>query len=165
MLWEEMMQTMFAEIDLTTLWSVLKEWGLWITIASVLTSLIGMGIVTKVIIGLPTDYFLEQGRRKPLADHPVLAVVLLVLRNLAGLLFFLAGIAMNVLPGPGLLTMVLGLSMMNFPGRHRLINWLLSLKQVRKSLNWIRKKAHQPSFEFIGDSTSGADAALNDTAN
>ena len=65
-----------------------------------------------------------------------------------GLVLFICGLAMLVLPGQGLITMLIGLSLIPFPGKHKLENKLLARKSVRSSLNWIRIKAKKPPFIF-----------------
>lgn len=70
------------------------------------------------------------------------------LKILFGICLLLAGIAMLVLPGQGLITIVVGLSLLPFPGKDALEQKLLSLKSVQSSLNWIRKKANKAPFVF-----------------
>ncbi len=59
----------------------------------------------------------------------------------------LAGIAMLVLPGQGVLTIVVGLVLMNFPGKYRLERWMATRRPIWKSLNWLRRKARRPELE------------------
>ena len=40
-------------------------------------------------------------------------------KNLLGVFFVLIGIAMLVLPGQGILTIIAGMMLLDFPGRHR----------------------------------------------
>ena len=65
-----------------------------------------------------------------------------------GMMLLLAGIAMLVLPGQGIITILVGLSLIPFPGKRRLELFLLSRKTVRSSLNWIRIKANKDPFIF-----------------
>jgi len=97
-----------------------------------------------VIAQLPTDYFkrkhIETGSLGPLR------VALLILRNGFGVLFILIGIVMMVTPGPGLVAMILGLSICEFPGKHDLLMRLAGQPNVFASLNWLRHKANKPAF-------------------
>jgi UPF0716 family protein affecting phage T7 exclusion len=63
-----------------------------------------------------------------------------VLKNLIGAVLLVGGIAMLVLPGQGLLTMLLGLSLINFPGKFWLERKLIQRRAVHRSVNWIRRK-------------------------
>ena len=44
---------------------------------------------------------------------------------------------MLVAPGQGLLTMVVGLLLVDFPGKYRLERWLVTRQQVWRSINWL----------------------------
>lgn len=121
----------------------------WIFIDSVALSFLTPLAVGWAIVQLPTDYFTRK-KRRPLSvweEHPVLRPLYLVGKNLLGFILILAGIAMLVLPGQGLLTIVIGIILMNFPGKFRLERWLATRPPVWKSLNWLRKKAKRPPLE------------------
>ena len=72
----------------------------------------------------------------------------LVLRNAVGWVFVVAGIAMLVLPGQGLLSILAGLVLIDFPGKHRLERRLLGSPGVRRAMNWLRRRAGKPPFDF-----------------
>ena len=63
-------------------------------------------------------------------------------------LFILAGIAMCVLPGQGILTIFLGISLADLPYKRKIEYWILSFKKVQNGLNWIRRKANKPPLQF-----------------
>jgi hypothetical protein len=66
---------------------------------------------------------------------------LLVGRNVLGYVFIVVGTAMLVLPGPGILTIVVGIILLNFPGKYRLERWMVELRPVLRSINWLRQRA------------------------
>ena len=87
-----------------------------ITIVSVVMFFGTILLIPVIIIRLPVDYFLHDEEHVWMAEyHPVLRYIGLVIKNTVGLIFLLAGIAMLVLPGQGLLTMVIGVSLLDFP--------------------------------------------------
>jgi hypothetical protein len=55
-----------------------------------------------------------------------------------------------VLPGQGILTMLAGIALIDFPGRHRVVQWMVAREPVMKALNWVRRRAKQPEFERVG---------------
>jgi hypothetical protein len=61
-----------------------------------------------------------------------------------------AGLVMLVVPGQGLLTLAVGLMLMDFPGKFRLERWLATRGPVWRSLNWLRKRARRPPLERPG---------------
>ena len=102
-------------------------------------------IVPWIVVRLPADYF-DRARRRPPhwgRVHPVLHVLLVILKNLAGFVVLLMGVAMLVLPGQGMLTILIGLLMLDFPGKFRAERWLVSRRPVLRSINWLRRKRHK----------------------
>ena len=71
----------------------------------------------------------------------------LIAKNILGFVLIIAGIAMLVLPGQGLLTIVVGVVLMNFPGKFRLERWLAMRAPIWRSLNWLRRKARRPELQ------------------
>lgn len=67
---------------------------------------------------------------------------------LLGLCLVIAGLLMLVLPGQGIITIVIGLSLLPFPGKDKLAHRLLAKKSVRRTLNWLRIKANKAPFIF-----------------
>ncbi len=52
---------------------------------------------------------------------------------------------MLVTPGQGIVTLLIGLLLMNFPGKYRVERWLVLQPGVLRGLNWLRqKRGHQP---------------------
>lgn len=108
---------------------------------SVLSFLGTLVLVPIFVVNIPEDYFSNPQRNKRHHENVVLHYILLGLKNVLGFVFVLAGIAMLVLPGQGLLTLLIGLIIMDFPGKYRLERWLISRSAMLKTLNWIRVKS------------------------
>jgi hypothetical protein len=92
-----------------------------------------------VTLALPPDYFV---RARPSGARPKAPVrlALQVLRNLIGGLVLLAGLVMAVplVPGPGVLFMLIGVGLVDFPGKRALELKLLRQRHVLLSVNRIR---------------------------
>lgn len=119
---------------------------------SVVTFVATLIIVPFVLVRLPSDYFIRD-QRVPVVSptrQPVIRVTLLVAKNLLGAVLLLGGIAMLVLPGQGLLTMLLGLSLIDFPGKFWLERKLVRRRAVHKAINWIRRKGGKGPIEVPG---------------
>lgn len=113
-------------------------------------ALIATAIAVPLIVArLPPDYFLatQRSKRNDYAKRSALKTFLAVLRNLVGVILALLGLVMLVTPGQGLLTLMAGLLLMNFPGKYRLERWLVLRPGILRGLNWLRKRRHQPPFE------------------
>ncbi len=125
----------------------LADWGGWIVGCSTLMFFVSLWFVSWLVIRLPCDYFLTHsiGSRHP--NHFV-HYLWLLLRNVIGSALIATGLAMLVLPGQGVITILVGLSFMSFPGKRRILNWILERKSIRKTINWIRRKARKPPLIF-----------------
>ena len=112
-------------------------------IISILTFVGTLIAVPMLVVRIPHDYFAHRGRHRRPWSHlnPVLQASLIVLKNALGLILVSAGIFMLVLPGQGILTILIGMTLLNFPGKFRLERWLVSRPAVFRSINWLRKRA------------------------
>ena len=103
--------------------------------------------VPLMVVRIPSDYFTPEGRAAARrADrHPVLHLLITIGKNVLGYAFIALGILMLVLPGQGVLTILAGVVLVDFPGKHRLLDWLVRRPAVLKSMNWIReRRGHEP---------------------
>lgn len=115
----------------------------WIGIGSMVTFVGTLIVIPMLVVRMPADY-LEEKRDAGCRDGapaPVWRLPYLIVKNVVGALLVLAGIAMLFLPGQGVITIVIGLSLVNFPGRKRLVRYLLRRPGVLKTMNWLRAKA------------------------
>lgn len=118
-----------------------------LTIFSVFMFVGSLLFVPWLVGRLPRDYFLY--RRSSFREiHPVAALILAVVRNVIGIVLLAAGVAMLVLPGQGLLTLLIGLSLTDFPGKHKLVDLCVQQPRVQRLLNWIRRKEGRDEFVF-----------------
>lgn len=111
----------------------------------------GSLVAVPWLIGcLPADYFLTHWKQvdERRRQHPLAQVLVPLLRNLLGAVLLLAGVAMLVLPGQGLLTMVIGLCVMDFPGKRKALGWMVEKRVTQQGLNWIRQKRGKEAFVF-----------------
>jgi hypothetical protein len=101
-------------------------------------------IVPWVIVRIPADYFvhLERSDARSGKKHHALRVASVVGKNLLGLMLFLIGIlmAMPLVPGPGIFTVLLGLALLDIPGKRRLERWIVARPKVFSALNKLRTK-------------------------
>jgi len=128
----------------------------WLGVISALMFVGSLLAVPWFVVHIPTDYFVRRqhfvNRWRP--RHPLLRVLLLTLKNLGGVVLVLAGVAMLVLPGQGILTILIGLMFLDFPGKLRLERRLAAQPAVTRAINWMRAKAHRPPLELPQTDTS-----------
>lgn len=121
----------------------------WVVVAAAIMFVATLVLVPMILIRLPRDYFNRPHRDRKLdvTGHPAVRLGFVIVKNLFGAIFVLLGIAMLVLPGQGLLTIVVGLMLLDFPGKYEVELWALRRRSVRRAINWIRAKAHRPPLD------------------
>ncbi len=105
-------------------------------------------IIAWIAVRLPVDYFVGEERPDVMGQklNPLLYWGFRIVKNIIGVILIIAGIAMLVLPGQGILTILIGVSLVQFPGKYQLERWLISQPAVLGSINWIRRKANVPEL-------------------
>lgn len=78
-------------------------------------------------------------------------------KNLAGLVLLLVGLIMLITPGQGLLTCLMGVLLLDFPGKRRLELWLVQRRAVARSIAWLRQRAGVPPLCLPESGGSGGD--------
>jgi len=128
----------------------LSQWQpvlLWASGFSLLAGVLTLLAVPWLVTRLPSDYF-TQPRREVWHfdnDRPLITFVIILIKNLVGLVLAILGLIMLVTPGQGLLTLLVGMMLMNFPGKYQLERWLVSRPGVMRGLNWLRRRSgHSP---------------------
>jgi hypothetical protein len=105
-----------------------------------------------ILIRLPTDFFDIRVPRPWMEDHhPVLRVIGHLVKNLVGVIFLFAGFLMLFLPGQGILTMLIGISMLDFPGKRKLEARMIGQPAVLGAINSMRQKFGKPPLVVAPD--------------
>jgi ABC-type Fe3+ transport system permease subunit len=95
---------------------------------------------------LPQDYFIRlESQSSPF--------FLRWMRNIIGVLFIFAGLLMVVLPGQGLLTLLIGLCLIESPLRKGLIKKLTQSQSFRHKINTLRRTLGSSPFIWHEDGT------------
>ena len=132
-------------------WLHVHEAALWWMGAVSLATFVGTLIVIPfLVIRIPADYF-TRGKGHAARDHgqsAVRHVLGLLLRYLQSSGFIGAGLVMLVLPGQGIITILIGLMLMNFPGKHALERRIVQQPAVFRTINWMRERVDQPGLEL-----------------
>ncbi len=130
----------------TELLGIIREHGQLLVVASIASLLVALLTLPLFVARIPPDYFSHPHRHRlsAQAGHPLVLLFLAAVKNLLGALFLLAGLVMLFTPGQGLLTMLVGLMLMNYPGKYRLERWLVTRPRVLQALNWIRARTGHP---------------------
>jgi len=123
-----------------TLTRVLFAGGLFV--GSVVLSLVIVGIV---MVKIPENYFSSHYQHDFLPNSSWMTRWgAVVAKNIAGLVLVIAGIIMLVGPGQGILTILIGLILMDIPGKRPLEARLIKRPVILAAVNNFRAKYQKP---------------------
>ena len=109
--------------------------------------LVTTGIGVGMVIWIPPDHFTSQ-RPEPVfrSGHPLWRWTVVLFKNVLGLVLFVLGVimALPLVPGPGLVFMLLGLSVLDFPGKRKAERRLLAIPGVTGFINQVRARFGRP---------------------
>jgi hypothetical protein len=121
-------------------------WALGLAVGSLVLVVV---LLPWFVLQLPVDYFVAS-RQALRAERTVVGWTWRILRNVLGLFFVLAGGAMLLLPGQGLLTILIGLLLLEFPGKRALERRLVARPGIKGFLDRIRARHGVPPLEVDG---------------
>lgn len=112
---------------------------------------VNLGIVSLILVKLPADHFSKTRKTKFWAGpRPAIHAAKVIGKNIAGVLLVALGIVLSLpgVPGQGLLTVLLGIMLLDFPGRHRLEQKLLSKPSIVNTINRLRDRFGKPPLQL-----------------
>jgi hypothetical protein len=114
----------------------------WVVVVWIGTVTLSMLIVAAVVLRLPPTYFCDEAKPALRADQPASKLIRRMARNGLGVVLVLAGVLLSVpgVPGQGAMTILVGLLLIDFPGRSRLERALLRRPSVLPALNRLRTR-------------------------
>lgn len=130
----------------------LSSWNwpqiLWGVLIFVVTTAASLALTAWILIRLPRDYFHSSHSREFWTDKPrAVRWAGLVAKNVGGLVLVVVGVIMSLpgVPGQGLLTILLGIVLMDIPGKRPLESRLLRIPVVLEGINTLRAQfGHEP---------------------
>jgi hypothetical protein len=122
-------------------------------ILSLGSALGSLWLARTVILRLPADYFVGEPTRSKSGR------LAWVGRNVAGFLLIVLGLVLSIpgVPGQGVLTMAIGLIILDVPGKHALERRFIGHPRVLAALNKIRDRAGCAPFAEPERSVHAAD--------
>jgi hypothetical protein len=121
----------------TVLWAA----GVWVA-----TTAVTFVVVAAVVATLPVTYFRDEAARSATRGRPAWWIAARIARNVAGVVLIVVGAALSIpgVPGQGLLTLLAGLVLVDFPGRHRAARAIARWRGVLPAMNRLRAFFGQP---------------------
>ncbi len=136
-----------------------QPWVLWLLTPPVITTLVLGSVLLFVasviavpwfIVRVPPDHFTRPWQRGLWFVRLRLwqRVAILLAKNLAGMVLVVVGLAMLVLPGQGLITILAGSILLDLPGKRRLERRVLGWPPLFNTLNRLRQRAGKAPLEL-----------------
>ena len=124
-----------ARLGLT--WTTLA-WG---ALLFVLTAAGSLALATAILVRLPADYFAEGSAVLGSGGLPAR-----VAKNALGVVLVVVGVVLAIpgVPGQGLLTILLGVMLLDFPGKRRLERRFVGLPRVHRAVDDLRARFGSP---------------------
>ena len=123
-----------------------------VTVASAIGFIGSLIAIPLILVRLPADYFDTRTPRHWMKDHhPMLRLSGLVVKNVVGIVFLLTGFALLFLPGQGLLTMLIGVSLMDFPRKREIEAKMVGQPTLLGVINAMRRKYGKPPLTLAPD--------------
>jgi hypothetical protein len=115
-----------------------------LAIASVVMLTVTIVAAPWAVSRLPSNYLLHRLERH--SNQSIWYNMISITRAILGLLVVLLGLIMLITPGPGVVMLLLGISIAEFPGKNRLLVYLATRPNVLASLNWMRRRHGKAPF-------------------
>lgn len=126
---------------LELLYQALLPWLPLLSLIGLVMALTSTIALPWLLLRIPADYFVTPS--KPRLTRSPLHWLIWLLRNIVALVLLTAGLLMLVLPGQGLLTILIAIGASTFPGKYRLERAIMRRQAVFKAANWVRARYHR----------------------
>lgn len=107
------------------------------------TFAISLAVVSYILVKIPAEYFRADHPRELWTErHAAVRFVGVFLKNLLGVILVALGVVMSIpgVPGQGILTILLGIMLLDFPGKRTLEYKLVRRPHVFKTINKLRHR-------------------------
>ena len=103
---------------------------------------VSTGLAVWMIVRLPVDYFVRDRQQESKGRSRVTRWLTFLLRNILGLALIAIGILLSLpgVPGQGLLTILMGIMISDFPGKQRLERRIIGRPTVLHAINRLRER-------------------------
>jgi len=122
---------------------------LWLTIGSIMGFIGSLIVIPWILIQIPSDYFSYSKRKKhQWGSYPsIIRLVFLLVKNILGVIFIISGIIMIFIPGQGIITIIIGIILTDFPYKYKIERWIINRPAILKYINKLRAKAKKDPIE------------------
>ena len=120
----------------------------WAGIVSVFLFFLSLFLLRYVILRLPEDYFITASSISKSHPKSPQKIIVRVAKNAVGFLLTICGIILLFTPGQGMITILIGLCLIDLAIVNQFKKKIINNSKVQKALNWIRIKKSVKPFNF-----------------
>lgn len=119
---------------------------IWMVVGGLAFSLLGGLVASIIVVKLPKDYFTRP--KKKHQGKGFWSDALWVGKNVLGIVLILGGIVLMMpgIPGPGVVVILLGLTITDIPGKQKLLLKIVRHPKVMRSMNKLRHRFGRPDL-------------------
>ena len=110
---------------------------------TIVITLATFATISMLLISLPSDYFTRKKHGSRI-KNPILRLFLYFLKNVCGIVFLGVGFILLFMPGPGVLSLLVGVILCEFPGKKRIERKIIERPLVLSTINRIRARYNRP---------------------
>ena len=131
---------------LSEFWASLTFWKITAAVAVFLATLLASALIVGiVIVKIPENYFSSHYQEDFLPNASWLTRWGVVIgKNILGVILIIAGIIMLIGPGQGILTILIGLIMVDIPGKRPIEAKIIQRPTILAAVNSLRARYHKP---------------------
>lgn len=121
--------------------------ALWAGLIFLVTLVGSLVVVSFVLVKLPPTYFQLSHTRDFWVDrHPIMRWSGIIIKNILGFALVCLGVVLSLpgVPGQGVLTILLGVMLLDFPGKRRLEQKIVGRPKVLRAINNLRARFGRP---------------------
>lgn len=134
--------------NITEYLTSITGWMSYVAIASLIFFIVSLIFIPKFIASIPSNYFIIKSSTPKTSTYSLGRLFVSIFRNIIGIFLIFCGVVMLITPGQGLLTILAGVFILDFPGKFKLELYLIKKPSVLKTLNWIRHKQNVPDLQI-----------------
>jgi hypothetical protein len=104
-------------------------------------------VISFVMIKIPANYFHSDFEHHLMSDRNMfLRWTVIVCKNILGIFLILLGIVLSLpgVPGPGVLTVLIGLILVDIPGKRRVESMIIKRPAILSAVNGLRSRYKKP---------------------
>jgi hypothetical protein len=119
---------------------------LWAAGLFAVTFTVSLLLFGVLVVVLPERYFLHESNEYWREKPPVIRWLGIIGKNLLGVVLIGLGLLLSLpgIPGQGLLTVLIGVMLLDLPGKRRLARWVFRQPRMLRGVNRVRAWFRRP---------------------